>query len=147
MTFRKYLVLAGIVIFGSLGDVALKRGMMDIGAIAADRWRDLLWAPLNPWVALGIVLLIAFFASYLSALSWADLTYVLPATAMGYVMVAVAGKLLLGEHVSVARWTGILLITAGVGWVTRGPAYTSKKHPHIPGEELAESVFAGGEDS
>jgi drug/metabolite transporter (DMT)-like permease len=148
LTFRKYLVLAGIVLFGSLGDVALKRGMMDIGALAADRWRDLLWAPLNPWVALGVLLLLAFFTSYLSALSWADLTYVLPATALGYVMVAVAGKFLLGEDVSVTRWAGILLITAGVGWVTRGPALTSKKHPHIPGEEVAEAIFAaGGEDS
>lgn len=147
MTFRKYLVLAGIVAFGALGDVALKRGMMDVGSISADRWMDLLWAVANPWVVLGILLLLAFFASYLSALSWADLTYVLPATALGYVVVALAGMVLLGEHVSLARWSGILLITAGVGWVTRGPAFTNKHHPHIPGEEVAEVVFAAEEDA
>jgi hypothetical protein len=48
----------------------------------------LLLAILNPWVALGILFLLTFFACYMSALSWADLTYVLPATSLAYVLVA-----------------------------------------------------------
>ena len=47
---------------------------------------DLILAVLNPSVALGILLLLGFFASYMTALSWADLTYVLPATSLGYVL-------------------------------------------------------------
>ena len=42
----------------------------------------------------GIALLIGFFASYLTALSWADLTFVLPATAFGNVIVALLSQLL-----------------------------------------------------
>ena len=49
---------------------------------------------LNPWVALGIVFLLGFLASYLTALSWADLTYVLPATSFGYVLMMLIANLL-----------------------------------------------------
>ena len=81
-------------------------------------------AILNPWVALGIIFLLAFMACYLSALSWADLTYVLPATSIGYVIMTLIAKFLLHEQVSSMRWLGIALITAGVGFVTQGPELT-----------------------
>jgi drug/metabolite transporter (DMT)-like permease len=78
----------------------------------------------NPWVVGGILLLMAFFAAYMTALSWADLTYVLPATSFGYVILALIAKFVLHEQVTPARWLGILLITAGVGFVAGGPALT-----------------------
>ena len=55
---------------------------------------------LNPWVALGILFLLGFFAAYMTALSWADLTYVLPATSLGYVLLALIAKFLLHEQVT-----------------------------------------------
>jgi len=86
-------------------------------------------AVLNPWVACGILLLLAFFAAYMNALSWADLTYVLPATSLGYVLLALVAKFALHEQVSPLRWVGIALITGGVGFVAGGPSLT--EHPHV----------------
>jgi drug/metabolite transporter (DMT)-like permease len=131
VTFRKYLVLAAIVLFGSVGDVMLSRGMKlqgsDAGGVSFHELTHLIAALSNPWVAGGTALLICFLAAYMSALSWADLTYVLPATSLGYVVVALLSQFMLGEHVTLTRWMGILLITAGVGFVASGPSHTSKR--------------------
>lgn len=124
MNLRKYLVLAGVVLFSSFGDVSLSRGMKSVGQISFSNFHQLFSALLNPWVVAGIAMLILFFISYLSALSWADLTYVLPASAIGYVVMALLAKFFLHETVSLTRWLGILLITAGVGFVAGGPAIT-----------------------
>ena len=117
--------------FGGTGDVLLARGMKTLGPISLRNWPALFAAIFNPWVAAGIVCLIAFFAAYSSALSWADLTYVLPATSMGYVWIALLSRFFLHEHLSGYRWAGILLIAGGVGLVTRGPALTEKES--VPG--------------
>jgi drug/metabolite transporter (DMT)-like permease len=85
---------------------------------------SLVGAVFTPWIAAGIGLLICFFASYLTALSWADLTFVLPATAFGNVIVALLSRFWLHESISPARWAGILLITVGVGFVAQGPSRT-----------------------
>lgn len=127
MNLRKYLVLVAILIFGPLGDVFLKRGMAQMGAIPAAHWSQLIAAVFNPWVGLGIGFLLVFFAAYLHALSWADLTYVLPATSLGYVVLAVLSTHFLHEQVTLTRWLGILLVSLAVGFVTRGPEITPKK--------------------
>jgi drug/metabolite transporter (DMT)-like permease len=124
VTFRKYLVLAGITIFSTVGDSLLARGMKELGGISLHNIHGLLLAILNPWVTIGIVLLLAFFASYMSALSWADLTYVLPATSLGYVLVALIAHFSFHEEISLTRWMGIALIAAGVGFVAVGPSVT-----------------------
>jgi len=131
VTFRKYLVLAGVAAFSSAGDSLLARGMKDISGISLHHPSSLILAILNPWVACGILLLLAFFAAYTSALSWADLTYVLPATSLGYVLVALVGKFAFHETISPARWLGIALITAGVGFVAAGPSVTTHKHEKV----------------
>ena len=128
MTFRKYLVLAGITIFSTLGDSLLARGMKTLGGASLHNIPGLLLAILNPYVGMGILLLLAFFASYMSALSWADLTYVLPATSLGYVLLALVARFVLHEHVSPLRWLGIVLITGGVGFVAGGPEITTHHH-------------------
>ncbi len=128
MSFSKHAILAGVVFFGALGDVALSRGMKDIvsasGHISLARIPELMSAVFTPWVGAGIVLLLGFFLSYLAALSFADLTYVLPATAVGYILMALLAKFFLHEHISAGRWAGIALIAMGVGFVTAGPAKT-----------------------
>ena len=123
--------------FGACGDVALSRGMKSVGALSVGQWTHLLHAIFTPWVAAGIILLLAFFVSYLSALSFADLTYVLPATAVGYILMAVLAKFFLHENISPWRWAGIALIAMGVGFVTAGPAKTPtargvQDHPPPP---------------
>jgi drug/metabolite transporter (DMT)-like permease len=145
MTFRRVLVLVGVALFGALGDIALSHGMKQVGAISAERWTVAVAAVFTPWVALGILLLMAFFASYLTALSWADLTFVLPATAFGYVVVALLGQFLLGEDVTLTRWVGILLVTAGVGFVASGPSLTVPERSAEAIIESAHQHHAGGE--
>jgi len=86
----------------------------------------LLLAISNPWVGLGIVFLLGFFASYMTALSWADLTYVLPASSLGYVLLALIARFALHEHISLMRWIGIALVSSGVGFVTTGPEITKR---------------------
>ena len=132
MTFRKYLVLAGVTVFAAAGDSMLSHGMKQTGAISIHHLQGIILALRNPFVALGILLLLAFFASYMNALSWADLTYVLPATSLGYVLLALAAKFALHEQVSLVRWLGIVLISGGVGFVAGGPALTSHGHSDSP---------------
>jgi drug/metabolite transporter (DMT)-like permease len=130
VTFRKYLVLAGLSVFAALGDSLLSYGMKQVGNVSLRHVSGLLLAIINPWVALGILLLLGFFACYMAALSWADLTYVLPASSLGYVLLALIAQFALHEHVTVTRWLGIALVSCGVGFVTRGPELT--RHPPEP---------------
>lgn len=118
--------------------------MQDVGQISIHHLQSVFLAITNPWVATGILFLLAFFAAYMTALSWADLTYVLPATSVGYVLLALIAKFLLHEHVSPARWLGILLISAGVGFVAGGPSLTPAYFHETLGEE-PEIVAAGKE--
>jgi drug/metabolite transporter (DMT)-like permease len=137
VTVRKYLVLLAVVILGSCGDVCLGRGMRDFGAVTGANWRQLLTVFWNPWVVGGICLLILFFCSYLTALSWADLTYVLPATALSYVLMALLAKVVLQENVTPAHWLGIGLITLGVGFVATGPSLTVEPNSQREGPDSA----------
>ena len=127
VTFRKYLVLAGITVFSTAGDSLLARGMKELGNVSLGNLSGLLLAVTNPWVTLGILLLLAFFTCYMSALSWADLTYVLPATSLGYVLVALVARFAFHEEISVSRWLGIAMIAAGVGFVAAGPSVTHRQ--------------------
>jgi drug/metabolite transporter (DMT)-like permease len=135
--FRKYLVLAGVTVFAAAGDSMLSHGMKQTGSISVHHLRGVIFALLNPWVAVGILLLLAFFAAYMTALSWADLTYVLPATSLGYVLLALVARFVLHEHVSPLRWLGIVLITGGVGFVAGGPSLT-EHHAALPHAEHTE---------
>ncbi|PYY01020.1 MAG: hypothetical protein DMG64_15655 [Acidobacteria bacterium] len=92
----------------------------------------MLFAPLNPTVAFGIVLLMIFYLSYLASLSWADLSYIMPATTFGYVLTALLAHFMLGEHIPLTRWIGIFMITVGVGFVTGGPSLTVTPTPEGP---------------
>jgi drug/metabolite transporter (DMT)-like permease len=77
------------------------------------------------WLVAGILLLILWMLSRMTLLSWADLSFVLPMTAVGYVLSAVFGFAFLGEAVSARRWAGTLLIFAGVALVGRTPERSS----------------------
>jgi uncharacterized membrane protein len=70
-------------------------------------------ALLNPWVGVGILLLALWTASRIKLLSWADLSFVLPVTSVGYVLNAAMGHFIYGEQISAARWLGTGLILAG----------------------------------
>ena len=141
MTFRKYLVLAGITVLSTAGDSLLARGMKELGSVSLHNLSGLLLAILNPWVTAGILLLLAFFACYMSALSWADLTYVLPASSLGYVLVALIARFGFHEEISPTRWLGIALIAAGVGFVAAGPSVTPSRQ-HLSSREASSDAVS-----
>ena len=140
MTPRRYLVLAMVALTSALGDTFLDVGMKQLGPVSPHHLGMLLLALRIPWIWGGIALLLAFFASYLTALSWADVTFVLPATSFAYVAVALLSRFWLHEHITPARWAGILCIVAGVGFVTRGPAYTE----HVDAVSLTTPIAPEG---
>lgn len=102
-----------VVLSNVLGNFFLKRGLPAELPTAL----SYIAALFRPWAALGVALLILWLLSRMALLSWADLSYVLPVTSVGYVLVALAGKFFLGEEISGKRWAGIALIVAGVALV------------------------------
>lgn len=120
----QYAVLVFIMLGASLGDALLSRGMKQVGPVSLDHLGLLFHALLNPWVLAGIAVLISFMGSYMAALSWADLTFVQPATAFGNVVTALIGRVWLHETITPMRWVGIACIVIGVGFVANGPSRT-----------------------
>jgi drug/metabolite transporter (DMT)-like permease len=116
------LVLIAVLI-GGTGHVLLSKGMKTVG--------DLTEAPASmlgamtaralssPWLLLGVALQATFFVMYLTLLSRANVSQVLPLTAIDYIVVALLARLLLAEPVTPARWAGIALIAAGAALVSR----------------------------
>src|SRR5581483_6766101 len=99
----KTLLVIFIAIFAQvLGDVCLTKGARSVGEIFAAGVQIFT----NQWIWTGIGILLVFYLLNLVALSWADLTYVIPVSAFGYVLNALMSKYLLGEHVSLLRWVG-----------------------------------------
>lgn len=124
LSIQQYLVLITIMVTASLGDTLLSRGMSQVGAVDFHHLPLLFHALFNLNIVFGIILLIGFFASYMTALSWADLTFVMPATAFGNVLIALLSRYWLHEHLSPSRWLGILLLTCAVAFVADSPART-----------------------
>ena len=116
-------IFTAIVVFSNpFGDFFLKRGLPDSAHLSTPL--EYIAALFQPLVAIGVVLLIVWQLSRMALLSWADLSYVLPVTSVGYVVVALIGKVLLHETITGRRWTGILLIMAGVALVGGGAPST-----------------------
>ncbi len=130
LTPQRYLILLAVMLTASVGDTLLSHGMTKVGPVTLAHLGLLLVALRNPWVITGILCLLGFFASYLTALSWADLTFVLPSTAFGYIVVAFLARFWLHEPITPYRWAGILLIVCGVGFVANGPSLTLHESQH-----------------
>ena len=82
-------------------------------------------ALLNPFVALGIGMLVLALLTRMALLSVADLSFVLPLTATGYIISALLGKLFLSERVDSNQWLGTCMIFAGVVFVGSTPEKSS----------------------
>lgn len=117
------LVLSVAVVANSVGSVCLSKGMKTFQAsdAAGAAWLVQAVAQVvsNPWIILGVFLLIIFLAAYMAALSWADLSFVLPATAPGYILTAILARIFLQEEISPLRWAGTVLIVTGTWLVAR----------------------------
>ena len=123
------IILAVVILCNAVGDVALSYGMKQVGDISNLPFPQLAAAAIRalfqPWVALGVLLLIVYIVSFATVLSWADLSYVIPATAMGYILVALLSYGVLHESLNAPRWAGTVLIALGVMLVTRTEVRTT----------------------
>lgn len=121
MSSKAHLLTAIVILSNVLGNLLLSFGMKAVtGGPAA-----YVKAFFSPVVLLGVTLLIVWMLSRMTLMSWADLSYILPITAIGYVLTAIAGALFLAEQVSPTRWAGTLLIVAGILVVSRTKIRTS----------------------
>jgi transporter family protein len=112
-----------------VGNVALSRGMHQVGRIVSASPLDYARAFANPWTVAGVLILTLWMITDLALLSRADLSFVLPVTASAYVLIAIAGHFLLHDHVSGMRWLGIFIISVGAVLVGETPARTTEGPP------------------
>jgi len=128
---RTWLLLPVIVILGPVGNVLLSKGMKDVGAEM--KWNSSGLLPIfigifrSGYIWLGIASLLTFFLVYMLMLTWADYSYVQPASALSYAVVGILGYFWLGEAVPPVRWLGIGIICAGVLIIVGTPHRTT--HP------------------
>ena len=126
---KTWICVVVVVFSNAFGDFFMKRGLPDSARLTTPL--DYIAMLFQPWVALGVVLLVLWQLSRMALLSWADLSYVLPVTSVGYVVVALIGKFLLNESITLQRWAGIVLIMAGVALVSVGSPSTASRHPSV----------------
>lgn len=107
-----------IAVLGPVGNILLSKGMKGVGPATS-------WAPAHlsmtgervlasGYIWLGIASLLTFFVAYMLVLTWADYSYVQPASSFAYLMVALLARFALGEVITPLRWTGIAVICLGV---------------------------------
>jgi drug/metabolite transporter (DMT)-like permease len=120
---KTLLLVVVAVVLGGAGHVMLSKGMKPVGDLTeapSSRLGGMVARALsNQWVLLGIALQAIFFFMYLVLLSRAEVSQLLPLTALDYIVVALLAQWMLGEIVTPARWAGIGLIVVGVALVSR----------------------------
>lgn len=109
---RVYLLTAFVVAANVIGNLALTWGMKHPTGITLTHFEPF-DALLSPWVLLGIILLAVWTLARITLLSWADLSFVLPVTSLGYVLNALIGYVFLHEFISWQRWLGTAFILSG----------------------------------
>jgi transporter family protein len=115
----KTAVMIALIVFAdSAGDVLITKGMKEVGEISTIKPKELLSIARrvlsNRNFLSGIFFMAVTFFSFLTVLSWADLSLVFPATSLVYVVSTFGAKFILKEAVSLQRWAGILLVCLGV---------------------------------
>jgi len=123
---RAYRLLILTLLLRPFGNLALAFGMHRFPQLLALDPLPYLRALLNPFVALGILMLILAVFTRLALLSVADLSFVLPMTAAGYIVSVLLGKFFLGEDVGSSRWLGTFLVFAGVALVSSTAARSAQ---------------------
>ena len=127
---KTYLLVVLMVLSSSVGAIFLSKGMKQIGSVSfaspASLAATFVQTIANSAIWMGISCFLLFFFAYLLVLSWADYSFVMPASASGYAIVPFLGYLLLGEVVPSRRWLGVACICLGVLLVGRTPPRTTE---------------------
>lgn len=127
---KNRIFIAIVVLTNAGGNVLLALGMKqmpDFDNVSVMGYTASLFT--NLWILCGIAVLIVWMVAQLSMFTWADLTYVLPVTAGGYIVTAILGKFFLDETISLARWAGVALISFGVILVSETPPHDTGGDP------------------
>lgn len=114
---KTLVMILAMVVCANTGDLMLKHGMTKIGAVqlsASGLAHALRLTSTNGSIWFGIFFLTGFLVSYMTVLSWADYSYVMPAGAFGYALLTLLAVIFLHESVTPARWVGVILICVGV---------------------------------
>jgi ceramide glucosyltransferase len=118
---KTFLLLSSLIAFSSLGEILAAKGMKQVGRVSF-RPRALfgaIWRMIrNPYLIAGVSSLALSFFSFISLLSYADLSFVLPLTSVGYITNTLGARFFLKEKVSKERWLGTLLVAGGVSIVS-----------------------------
>ncbi len=118
VSMKTMIVIVLFVFAEVIGNTCLSGGMKQVASVGSPEealsGRLILHALASPLIWIGIALLLAYFALFAAALSWADLSFVLPASAFKYILNVAFAGFFLGESVSMARWAGTVLICIGV---------------------------------
>ena len=121
---RVIFALAVLILGSTGGEIAITHGMKATGEPTRLRPLELLQflgrAIRNSWFWAGVPLMAVSFYSLLVLLSWEPISFVIPASALSYVVGTLGAKYILGEQVSAARWAGVVLVCAGVALVAAG---------------------------
>jgi uncharacterized membrane protein len=128
---KTYILVALIVLFGSAGNILLSVGMKQIGPVrivsAMGLVRLFMDIFSSGWIWMGIGAGLLYLGCFMVVLSWADYSYVSPASATIYAVVPLVGHSLLGEKVAPLHWVGILIICVGVGLVRHTAPSTTRQ--------------------
>ncbi len=122
------LLMLFAVLAVSMGEALLSKGMKQTQVLAGGPWGTLRGVLCNFHVIGGTALMAAYFGLYMLALRWADFSFVLPLTALSYLLGALLARYYLGETVTPVRWVGALVITVGVVIVGLGDGGAA----HVP---------------
>jgi uncharacterized membrane protein len=117
LRIKTLVMVLAMVVCANVGDLMLKRGMSQNGAVvltAAGLAHAFRLTVTNGTIWIGIFFLTGFMVSYMTVLSWADYSYVMPAGAFGYALLTLLAVIFLHESVSPRRWVGVVLICIGV---------------------------------
>ena len=134
-TIKNVIFVALIVIGNTVGNLFLAISMSHMPAFSSVPWLSYAGLVLlNPSFLLGTFLIAVSMFAQLAMYTWADLSYVLPVTASGYVITALLGKFFLAENVSVTGWIGVIVISFGVVLVAETRPDT--KHTEQPAKHL-----------
>jgi uncharacterized membrane protein len=117
LRIKTLIMVLAMVVCANIGDLMLKHGMTQIGAVQLTPagLQHALWLTITSGtIWMGILFLLGFMASYMTVLSWADYSYVMPAGAFGYAVLTFLAVVILRENVSPRRWVGVFLICLGV---------------------------------
>jgi len=135
LRIKTLIMVLAMVICANVGDLMLKRGMSQVGAVQvsfAGLSHAFRLTVENGAIWIGILFLSGFMLSYMTVLSWADYSYVMPAGAFGYALLTFLAVFFLHESVSQRRWVGVVLICVGVLLVGQTKPRTTESPAQVP---------------